>query len=72
MWQQIDQGILPALYAATSPAAAGGGYYGPGGFGELTGAPAPARLPPQSLDDADGRRLWSISEELTGMTYPTG
>ncbi|WP_104127555.1 SDR family oxidoreductase [Cryobacterium sp. Y57] len=72
IWQQVDQGILPALYAATSPAAAGGGYYGPGGFGELTGAPAPAKLPPRSLDEADGRRLWSISEELTGMTYPTG
>jgi len=71
MWQQIEQGILPALYAATSPVAAGGGYYGPGGFGELTGAPAPAKLPPRSLDGADGRRLWSISEDLTGLTYPT-
>jgi NAD(P)-dependent dehydrogenase (short-subunit alcohol dehydrogenase family) len=70
IWQQIDQGILPALYAATSPAAAGGGYYGPDGFGELTGGPAPAKLPPRSLDEADTRRLWSISEELTGVTYP--
>jgi NAD(P)-dependent dehydrogenase (short-subunit alcohol dehydrogenase family) len=70
LWQQIDQGILPALFAATSPAAAGGGYYGPGGFGELTGAPAPARLPPRSLNETDARRLWSISEELTGVSYP--
>ena len=70
MWQQIDQGILPALYAATSPAAAGGGYYGPGGFGELTGAPAPAKLPPRSLNETDARRLWSVSEELTGVTFP--
>jgi NAD(P)-dependent dehydrogenase (short-subunit alcohol dehydrogenase family) len=70
IWQQIDQGILPALYAATSPAAAGGGYYGPGGFGELTGAPAPARLPPRSLDETDARRLWSISEELSGVSFP--
>ena len=70
MWQQVDQGILPALYAATNPAAAGGGYYGPGGFGELTGAPAPARLPKRALDEADARRLWSVSEELTGVTYP--
>lgn len=70
IWQQIAQGILPALYAATSPAAAGGGYYGPGGFGELTGAPAPAKLPPRSLDEADARRLWSVSEELAGVSYP--
>ncbi|MDJ0377121.1 SDR family oxidoreductase [Cryobacterium sp. PH31-L1] len=70
LWQQIEQGILPALYAATSPAAAGGGYYGPGGFGELTGSPAPAKLPPRSLDEADARRLWSLSEELTGVSFP--
>ena len=69
IWQQIDQGILPALYAATSPAAAGGGYYGPSGFGELTGGPAPAKLPPRSLEEMDARRLWSISEELTNVNF---
>ena len=37
MWQEIDEGILPALYAAASPAAHGGEFYGPRGFDELAG-----------------------------------
>ncbi|GIF51979.1 NAD(P)-dependent dehydrogenase (short-subunit alcohol dehydrogenase family) [Asanoa ferruginea] len=72
MWQQVDTGILPALYAATSPAAEGGGYYGPAGFAELTGGPAPARLPRAAAGEA-GRetaaRLWVESEKLTGVSY---
>jgi NAD(P)-dependent dehydrogenase (short-subunit alcohol dehydrogenase family) len=70
MWQQVDTGILPALYAATSPDAEGGGYYGPNGFAELTGAPAPARVPRQARDDAAAGRLWTVSEELTGARFP--
>jgi hypothetical protein len=50
-------GILPALCAATSPQAGGGAFYGPRGFYELAG-------------EADARRLWEVSEELTGVSYP--
>jgi len=71
LWQQIPQGILPALYAATNPAAAGGGYYGPDGFGELTGGPTPARMPARALDDAVAERLWRVSEELTRAAFPS-
>lgn len=71
LWQEIPQGILPALYAATSPDAAGGGYYGPGGFGELTGAPAPARMPNRAMDDAAAERLWRVSESLAGVAFPS-
>ena len=72
MWQQVDTGVLPALFAATSPDAEGGGYYGPAGFAELTGGPAPARQPRAAAGEA-GRetaaRLWTVSEELTGVSY---
>jgi len=71
LWQQIPQGILPALYAATNPAAAGGGFYGPDGFGELTGGPAPAKMPARALDDAVAARLWQVSEQLTGAAFPS-
>jgi NAD(P)-dependent dehydrogenase (short-subunit alcohol dehydrogenase family) len=71
MWQEVDTGILPALYAATSPDAAGGGYYGPDGFGELTGGPAPAKVPPRAQNQADAERLWQVSEKLTGVTFGT-
>jgi NAD(P)-dependent dehydrogenase (short-subunit alcohol dehydrogenase family) len=70
MWQEAAAGALPTLYAATSPDARGGGYYGPAGFGELTGAPAPARIPRRGRDDATAERLWQVSERLTGVTYP--
>jgi NAD(P)-dependent dehydrogenase (short-subunit alcohol dehydrogenase family) len=60
----------PALFAATAEAAAGGSYYGPGSFAELTGAPSPARIPRRSRDLTAAAELWRISEELTGVTYP--
>ena len=37
MWQEIDEGILPALYGAVSPDAKGGAFYGPRGFFEAAG-----------------------------------
>ncbi|MEE6257542.1 SDR family oxidoreductase [Plantactinospora sonchi] len=70
VWQQVETGILPALYAVTSPDAEGGGYYGPAGFAELGGGPAPAKFPASLPDEADTARLWAVSEQLTGVRYP--
>jgi NAD(P)-dependent dehydrogenase (short-subunit alcohol dehydrogenase family) len=70
IWQEVPTGVLPILYAATSPDAEGGAYYGPGGFGELTGGPAPARIPRRALNDDDTARLWDVSERLAGVAYP--
>jgi NAD(P)-dependent dehydrogenase (short-subunit alcohol dehydrogenase family) len=70
LWQEIDEGILPALYAATSPQADGGGFYGPHGIYEASGGGVkPAKVPVRARDDADSRRLWEISEQLTGVSY---
>ena len=70
LWQEIDEGILPALYAATSPQADGGGFYGPHGIYEASGGGVkPAKVPARARDDADSRRLWEISEHLTGVSY---
>ena len=72
MWQQVDTGILPALFAATSPRAENGAYYGPAGPFELTGGPAPAKLPRAARGEAaraTAERLWTVSEELTGATF---
>jgi NAD(P)-dependent dehydrogenase (short-subunit alcohol dehydrogenase family) len=70
MAQQVPQGILSALYAATSPDAAPGGYYGPSGFLGFTGAPDVTPFPKQALDDSDAARLWSVSEQLTKVSFP--
>jgi NAD(P)-dependent dehydrogenase (short-subunit alcohol dehydrogenase family) len=71
IWQEIPQGSLPTLYAATSPHAVGGGYYGPDGFGELTGTPKAAKVPSRARDEAVAAKLWDASESLTNVRYPT-
>jgi NAD(P)-dependent dehydrogenase (short-subunit alcohol dehydrogenase family) len=70
MIQPDDAGALPTLYAATSPDAKGGEYIGPDGFQEFKGSPVVVQPRPQALDEAVGKRLWTVSEELTGVVYP--
>ena len=65
-----ELGALPTLRAATEPAVRGGQYYGPDGFRELRGYPKLVTSSAQSHDTAAQERLWTVSEELTGVTYP--
>lgn len=66
--QSVDAGTLPQLYAATSPTAQGGEYYGPGGPFEIAGKVGRARPNPKATDEGTGRRLWELTAELTGVT----
>lgn len=68
--QQPPQGALPTLYAATSPDAVGSGYYGPDGFQEMHGLPAPASVPRRALDEEAAAELWERAEVLTQVAYP--
>ncbi|NEA41335.1 SDR family NAD(P)-dependent oxidoreductase [Streptomyces sp. SID11385] len=68
--QKPEMGALPTLRAATDPTATGGDYYGPGGTGELRGTPRRVTSSPASHDEAVQERLWTVSEELTGVTFP--
>ena len=67
--QGPDMGALPTLRAATDPAARGGQYYGPRGFYEERGCPVLVSSSAASHNEADARRLWAISEELTGVRF---
>jgi NAD(P)-dependent dehydrogenase (short-subunit alcohol dehydrogenase family) len=67
--QSAESGALPTLFAATSPQAEGGGYYGPNGLNELKGPPAPARIMPQARDKAGAGKLWDVSQQLTGVSF---
>ena len=67
--QSAPAGALPVLFAATSPLARGGAYYGPTGPGELRGRPGPAKVAPQAASTGDAARLWEASESLTGVRY---
>jgi NAD(P)-dependent dehydrogenase (short-subunit alcohol dehydrogenase family) len=70
MFQPAPQGALPTLFAATSPEAKAGAYYGPDQMNETRGFPALAKVPPQAEDRAAAERLWRVSEQLTGVTFP--
>ncbi|WP_151775297.1 SDR family oxidoreductase [Streptomyces abyssomicinicus] len=64
--QGPEQGAEPLLYAATSPAATPGGYYGPR-WG-LVGPTKAVPLPRSARDKAVAARLWAEAEELTGVS----
>ena len=70
LFQNAAMGALPTLRAATDPDVEGGQYYGPDGLGEQRGHPKLVSSSAQSHDEDVQRRLWAVSEELTGVTYP--
>jgi NAD(P)-dependent dehydrogenase (short-subunit alcohol dehydrogenase family) len=70
MSQRAAMGALPTLRAATDPSVLGGQLYGPRGFFGTRGCPKLAKSSGQSHDTAIQRRLWTVSEELTGVMFP--
>ena len=68
--QSTEMGALPTLRAATDPHVSGGQYLGPGGFLEMRGYPKVVASNRRSHDVDVQRRLWTVSEELTGVTFP--
>ncbi|MBP2704830.1 SDR family NAD(P)-dependent oxidoreductase [Microbispora sp. RL4-1S] len=62
-----DRAAWPAVRAAVDPDAEGGQYYGPARGG--AGDPVPGRPPRSALDPGLGARLWTMSEELSGVEF---
>jgi NAD(P)-dependent dehydrogenase (short-subunit alcohol dehydrogenase family) len=69
LFQPAEMGALPQLRAATDPGVLGGQYFGPDGFGEQRGYPVVVASTRVSHDTAAQNRLWTVSEQLTGVTY---
>jgi NAD(P)-dependent dehydrogenase (short-subunit alcohol dehydrogenase family) len=69
-YHSAAQGALSTLYAATAPQAVGGAYYGPTGEDQKRGPLGFANTPAAATNAADAKRLWDLSEQLTGVTYP--
>jgi NAD(P)-dependent dehydrogenase (short-subunit alcohol dehydrogenase family) len=68
--QDDAAGAVPALYAATAPGVRGDDFYGPDGFGEMRGRhPALVGRTGRAADPDAARRLWQVSEELTGVGF---
>jgi NAD(P)-dependent dehydrogenase (short-subunit alcohol dehydrogenase family) len=70
--QDPAMGALPTLRAATDPTVLGGQYYGPAGFAQTRGYPKIVGSSKKSHDVDRQRRLWTVSEQLTGVVYPVG
>ena len=67
--QSDEMGALPTLYAATQDIP-GGSYVGPDGFAEQRGHPRLVGRSKAASDEETARRLWELSEELTGTSFP--
>lgn len=64
-----EKGALPTMMGATEPSVRGGEYIGPDGFRQAFGFPAILQSNSLSHDPETARRLWDVSEELTGLKY---
>ena len=67
--QNAEDGSRPQLYAATAPGVEGGDFYGPDGFHEARGHPKRVKATSRARDPELGRRLWEVSETMTGVSY---
>jgi len=67
--QSIEMGTLPTLYAATATDVKGGDYFGPSGWQEMKGYPKKVESNQLSHDVEIAEKLWTVSEELTGIKY---
>ncbi len=67
--QDAIMGALPTVYAAVAPEINGGDYIGPDGFQEMKGHPKKVRSTTRSHDLESAQRLWTISEEQTGVRF---
>jgi NAD(P)-dependent dehydrogenase (short-subunit alcohol dehydrogenase family) len=68
--QSDVNGAVPTLYGATGPGLRGGEYLGPDGLFAIRGSGAKPMSPSKAaLDDETARRLWDVSEQLTGVPF---
>jgi NAD(P)-dependent dehydrogenase (short-subunit alcohol dehydrogenase family) len=68
--QSAEMGALPTLYAATVRDLPGGSFVGPDGFLEQGGHPKVVGSTKASRDEAVAAKLWDVSEQLTGVSFP--
>ncbi|GAA0249356.1 oxidoreductase [Halobacterium noricense] len=67
--QSAERGALPMLYAATAEDVVGGEYVGPGGLMNMRGLPEVQPSSDRSYDERMADRLWTVSEDMTGISY---
>jgi NAD(P)-dependent dehydrogenase (short-subunit alcohol dehydrogenase family) len=69
LFQDGKMGALPQIRASVDPHVKGGEFYGPNGFMELKGYPVKVQSNSRSHNTEDARKLWEVSERLTGVKF---
>lgn len=67
--QSAAKGALPQIRASVDRMVKGGEYYGPGGLGEIFGYPVLVKSNAASHNVEDAKKLWEVSEKLTGASF---
>jgi len=67
--QSQDMGALPQIRASVDLNVKGGEYYGPNGFNEMKGKPVRVQSNAASHNLEDARKLWEVSEKITGVSF---
>jgi NAD(P)-dependent dehydrogenase (short-subunit alcohol dehydrogenase family) len=68
-FQPAKMGVLPTIYASTEESLKGGEYIGPNGLGHVRGFPAIETPATYVYNETTMKKLWEVSESLTGVTY---
>jgi NAD(P)-dependent dehydrogenase (short-subunit alcohol dehydrogenase family) len=68
-FQSAEMGALPQIRASVDENVKGGEYYGPDGFREMKGFPVKVKSNEASHNEEDAKKLWAISEKITGIKF---
>ncbi|HEX7133122.1 MAG TPA: hypothetical protein VF228_11130, partial [Iamia sp.] len=68
--QPAADGALPQLYAATMTDVRSGEYFGPARLFGMRGGATRVDSTKRSHSQEDATRLWDVSEDLTGVSFP--
>jgi hypothetical protein len=68
--QEQAMGALPQIRASVDENVKGGDYYGPDGFNEMKGFPVLVKSNAASHNLEDAKKLWEVSEKITGISFP--
>ena len=67
--QKVKIGALGGLRAATDPTAKSDNYFGSPSMGGMKGHPVLVKSNDLSYNVDNAKKLWKLSEELTGVSY---
>jgi len=69
MVQSAEKGAYPEVMCATEPNLKESGFYGPTGRANWVGPVGDCGIKPHAVDKVVSKKLWELSEKVTGVTW---